>query len=145
MTKNETKNEVKDDIKTSEEEVVVKPPGAGWDRVNPEDGERNYAYLQAGVIWQGLLVGRFQRNDRPNAYYYQIRLSEPVAARTKDGEIIQAQKGDVLTIDERTALLSLRDVTERDGKYEVWIRVIEKVIIGGGKSFWRMDVMSRRA
>jgi len=135
----------KKETTTEQATPEVSPPGAGWDRVNPEDGERNYAFLEPGVIWQGLLIGRFRRNDRPDAYYYQIKLTEAAAARTKDGEVIEAPPGATLTVDERTALSSLKEVAERDGKFEVWIHVVEKVSIGGGKSFWRMDVQSRRA
>ena len=123
----------------------LEPEGSGWGRVNPEDGERTYAYMQPGFIFRGLLLGRFRRNDKPDAYYYQIRLTLATPAKTREGEIVEAQPGTVLTIDERAALTSLQEVAEKDSHYEVWIHLIEKVAIGGGNTFWKMDVQSRKA
>jgi hypothetical protein len=145
------KDNDRDEELSESQEPERKPPGElpeGFTRANPLDGDRLFFVAEEGALLRGLLLGRFERRDKHGAYYYQIRLTEPCReVKTKDGEITQADIGEVVTIDERQGLRDLEPISRldrADGDMEVFIRALEKVKLANGNTFWRWDVGSRR-
>lgn len=132
-------NEEKNEEKNEETGGTAEALPAGFTRVNPEAGPRNYFKPVEGLIVQGILLGRFKRKDN-DKYFYQIRLTQPCDAQDGNQKSVECQPGDTLTVDERTALEDLAPWTEKDHLVEVFIRVGKKEKLSGGRTFWPMDV-----
>jgi hypothetical protein len=116
----------------------------GFARANPIDESPLYWKPDVGLTLQGELVGRFQRNDQDDdgkqAWYYQIRLTEPAMVRDADKQEREAEPGEVVNVDERSGLSHLaKYVGMPDKRWEVYIKAKEKVQQrrNASRSFWR--------
>ncbi len=132
----------KDEAPSKEEAPTKGPKGSGWDRVNPEDC-RVYALKTPGRAYVGRLLGRFPRKDNPKHFYYQLELTDPATGRDGEGDQVELKVGDSINIDEMSGLTELKSVSERDGRWEVYVCFLEKVPVKGGKTFWRLDCQAR--
>lgn len=119
--------------------------GDGWKQVNPEAGERAYYRKGAGDVVQGILLGRYERRDEEDSYFYQFRLLAPSNGTDAGGDPVLVEVGDVLTVDETSAMSDLKSTSEKDGVWEVRIEVGEKRKLKGGRTFWPMTIYTRLA
>lgn len=92
-----------------------------------------------GLIMEGLLMERHPRFEGAG-HFYQVKLTKPCTVVTKDAEI-EAKIGDIINVDERKAVETLRDLTGE--KNSVIIQVIDKKTLKGGNSFWDMAVFAK--
>ena len=127
--------------KNEEKEEKKVPEGKGWEDVNPLES-RFYTLKEPGAIWAGLLIGRYERNDR-KGYYYQVRVGAETPAKTSDGEVVMLPAGEVINVDETKALERLAHYAAMDEDFEIWIHCVEKIKVTSG-SFWKMDVKVRK-
>lgn len=145
----------KPDVDESTGEVVsikrnqeIKPP-PGFEPVSAARGVPWYDPETLEVV-SGELVGRFTRRDSERAYYH-VRVDTPCTGYQKpeggkrgDREEVQVDVGQLISVDERTALEDLAPLAKDETKrYQVWIKAKEKVDIGGGKTFWSFDIFKR--
>ncbi|KKM78673.1 hypothetical protein LCGC14_1357530, partial [marine sediment metagenome] len=94
-----------------------------------------------GAIVHGRLMGRHERNTGKKQAFYQIKLissASGIQGKGDDAEVVELEKGGILNVNETKALQCLHPLTADDGIYDVFIKVLEKVAIEGGHSFWRM-------
>ena len=114
---------------------------AGFESVTPDDADRTWLRKTAGCVVHGVLKGRYKKPKR--GYFYQIMLLSPAPAikgRGEEAESFEAERGSTLNVDESTALEVLAPFCEDGGRYEVYIRFLEKIELEGGNSFWRTQV-----
>ncbi len=110
--------------------------GDGW--YKPETGEAVF----------GELLGRFKKRKSLNnqeAWYYQVLLEKPVAGcSTKvDDETVEVdlEPGQVVNLDERSALEELSVLTESGKRWRVYARAVAKrPIPGTAQTFWEFAV-----
>ncbi len=114
----------------------------GFNAVTPQgEGNRAWFKCEVGAVCQGRLIGRFQRKDSKGAYY-QIKLSQTCKAVQGKGDAsktIELEPGDIINVDERSAISSLQPYADSDGIFDVYIQALEKIKLDGGKTFWRMN------
>ena len=104
-----------------------------------------YVRAKEGGMVQGTLLGRFDKKGRYSGAYYQIRLTVPclcaqVYNADSDSYVdAEMQTGQIVSVDERSALESLKD---KKG-WEVCIVFIGKEELPDGGTYWRMEVGGR--
>lgn len=140
MPKPETRNPGEADVPDGFEPVGLSGP-AKWH------------VCEVGNAVCGVLLSRGQKrayqSDDMKAYY-QIQLTrggtrvafkDPTLPRDAKAVVIEAEVGDIVCIDERADLVDFRsvaaDASERNIHYEVYIKPVERIPTGGGKTFWR--------
>lgn len=103
-----------------------------------------YFRVVAGAWIQGVMLGRYPRNNDPG-FYYQIRLTQPCpTVQKKDGEggyyYTDAEVGEVVSVDERALMSGLKPYVDEapDVLYEAFI-VFEEKIKNGARSYWQGD------
>lgn len=125
----------------------------GFERVNPLDAVRIFYKPEKDVMFQGVVLGRYTRNDVNDEgeiqYYYQVQLTLPYAFCSLEKEDYEAQVGDIVNVDERFAMKVIADafeVTKREGlNLEIRLRALGKVKTSRGKnSVWRFDIKGRK-
>lgn len=129
----------------------------GFEVVTPVDsGNRCWLEKAPGVTVIGQLLGRFERKGTDKdktSFYYQVKITgfakdkdgsvipiKAVKGNGKDKETIVLIVGDVVNIDEISAISDLQKYADSDGVYSVFLQFIDKVGIQGGRSFWRVNV-----
>jgi hypothetical protein len=99
-----------------------------------------------GTVW-GELLARHRRKKSLNdkeAWFYQIMLEKPcVAQRKVEDESVEVnlQPGEIINVDERSALEELALLMESGKRWRVYIHPINKVPIAGtAQTVWRFAV-----
>ena len=120
---------------------------AGFDPVNSSRGDGWY-HPESGAEIYGELLGRFKKKKSldPNkdAFLYQILLEKPCPATKKVEEEtteVELEPGDVINVDEKSALEGLAALCDTGKRYRVFIQAQDKVKIPGtAQSFWNFRV-----
>lgn len=97
----------------------------------------------------GLYVGQYAMADKRDSTkvreMIQIKVSKPCTIKRPDPADpktyidAMAEPGEIINVDMRTGMADdFEDIVP--GKDEVLIRFLEKINIGGGKTFWRTEV-----
>jgi hypothetical protein len=96
-----------------------------------------WAKKEKDNVIQGRLIGRYTMGDEDRAYY-QIMLQKPCKAITGKGdesEEVTLTEGQLVNVDESTAMKDMRTYAGNGGVYDVWIKYGEKQKIDKG-TFW---------
>lgn len=116
-----------------------------------EKVERKYAI-------RGIPLARRERpkapDDERQGHYYVFVLTAPATLFSREGEPVEASRGDFAWVDERYALRCLathlpRTTKDEEGveSYlavtEVIIRPTSKIALKGGRSLWKFDIRAR--
>lgn len=129
------------------------PQGKGWADARPKRPEAFFR-VEEGAFTQGVLKGRFAKPGNRKGYVYQLVTTVPCIAMVRDEEKSTKEKteymeeevpaGTLLSIDERKALESLKDlVDDPENEWEVYLKAIEKRKLDNGNTFWDFDVQKR--
>lgn len=121
---------------------------AGYQKIT---NEQSNAWIKPveGTIVEGEILGRFRlkkiSKDNKIRWYYQIRLSRAlseVVARKVEGdtEMGDADAGEIVNVDEKSALECLAAQCVPGKRVQVWICYRSKEDIGDGQTFWRIEV-----
>jgi len=109
---------------------LSKEMGLGW------------ALKSEGAIVCGRLVRRVKmpngKDGKPRSFY-QIRIRdgyEVIATDEESDDPIKLVGGDLVNVDNSSALDRLNDFCDDGGIYEVWIRYGAKIPISGGNTYW---------
>lgn len=112
-------------------------------------GDQAWFKPTEGSVVVGELIGRIMRKkanrDGKKGWFYQIRLdNSPTAFKgsKKRGtrEEVHLEPGEVINVDERSALENLAQYVGQDKRFTVFIRYIEKIDLEDGNTFWRTAV-----
>lgn len=120
----------------------------GYQKIN---NEQSNAWIkpEEGTIVEGEVLGRFRlkkiSKDNKIRWYYQIRLFKAlsgVVARKVEGdtEMGDADVGEIVNVDEKSALECLAAQCVPGKRVQAWICYRTKEDIGDGQTFWRIDV-----
>jgi len=124
-------------------------PAGFTERVGRERGD-GWLIKFEGAVVHGRLLGRFQmkqvNDDGDYRVYYQVRLMKPAKAQWVDPENKAHREerilaiGQILNIDEHTALEDLGPRTRDGGIYDVWWKYIDKSKLpgAGNRTFWNV-------
>lgn len=124
----------------------------GWDDVAAQKGD-GWARPEKGAWIQGRLTGRFEmraRNDSgKRRAFYQVKVArfspglKMMVGKGENAETIDVTAGCRLNVNETTALEDLSPIATSDGVFDVFIRWLQKEDLGGGSTFWRMEVKKK--
>ena len=115
----------------------------GFELVTQADGIQTWYRPKIGKVVFGRLLGRFERKSGRAQAFYQVKLYHPcegIQGRGDDAEVVELQKGDVLNVNETSALEELHALAASDGIFDVHITPLEKVDLPNGNTFWCMRI-----
>lgn len=147
MASNNTKKPPAVNSQEEEQGKSMKMPD-GFTAVTPDETDRIWVKPEEGTVIHGRLVGRFARRDA-NGAYYQVRLSGEYPCRGitgtgDDQKVIDCSKGQVVNVDERSAMAELQKYADSDGVFDVFIAFLEKSKIQGGRTWWRIQCAAKQ-
>lgn len=116
-------------------ENVQSSRSAGW--WNPSEG----------ATLQGILMGVYNKKGGEGEFI-QVRLTKPTRVKVKeaDGEYVEvkASEGLVVNVDVFAAIRDLSSLLNKpEETWEIFVGVVEKEEISGGRSYWRCEVGKR--
>ena len=107
-------------------------------------GPQSWFQYEGGATLQGRLLGRIQRRNQDGSFY-QVKVTAECNAKVsfkeeRDGEskIVPVAIGDVICVDEKSAIAHWAPLCTDGGEYEVYMKVISKDKIDGGRTFWNI-------
>lgn len=133
-------------ISEDETATAVEMP-AGYDSVNPIDGQPWWLKVGKGVEVYAKLLGRYPRKGKnAKGYFYQCELeTEALCVRGSgdDAEEEIREAGTIINMDERSALEGLRPLVADSNLYSIYLKWLEKISLPGGNSFWKVSLGSK--
>lgn len=121
----------------------------GFTPVSASGGLQNWFKPESmSVIW-GEMLGRYKRkktlgDSQKEGHFYQIMIEKPCTASRKIDEEtveIELEPGDVINVDERSALEELSTLPESGKRWRVYIKPLEKVPVKGTmRTVWRFSI-----
>lgn len=159
MTEEATEEEVKEAMKSAVDKANERSEGDSFEPSGDDwmdaRAQRSQAYYRTEVgKWVlGILCGRFAKPGNRKGHIYQIRATVPQLAQVvvsergaekAEYEEQEVPVGTIISVDEKSALEGLRELSEDDKDWEIFIRADEKrKIVGTERSFWDMTVRKR--
>lgn len=123
---------------------------AGFTR-RTQISEANWVENETGNVCYGKLQGRYKMNVEPARWYYQIELLAPCKVREgtgDDAQLIVAQPGDVVNLNENHKTKCLRDIEIPEiaagARYHVHVTYQNKIKISGGRTMWNVEVNTKQ-
>lgn len=120
------------------------PPSGFTEQVASTDRAAGWVIKREGVIVQGRLLGRQEMRSQDRAFY-RIELHRDVectVGKGEDAKEVTCVIGEIVNVDESTALEDLEPRTRDGGIYDVWIRYGKQAESNrkGQKGFWPADI-----
>jgi hypothetical protein len=136
---------------TAVEEVPFEMPD-DYQLVTPMEGDQLWWKPAEGAVVHGRILGRFERKGGDGGAFYQIKveklkgrdtLVKAISGKGDEAKTIDVTPGQVINVDERSAIANLAPLAESDGVFNMLLHCHGKVKISGGKTFWRMSCGSK--
>lgn len=139
-------------------QIDAQDESQGFQRFNPLDGLRIFFQVVQGATLRGIVLGRYEKDgayktntDGETNYWYQVQLTAPyadcVVGKGSEKEEYAAQIGDVVIVDERSAMRCIAPVLQRardEGKkVELLLRTMGKSTTARGRRVWNFDIKGR--
>ena len=116
----------------------------GFISAQPEVSGAYFRYAEGATI-QGILKGRFPKPGNRPGYIYQVRVNKPcvctVRVGDKEYEEQEVLPNTLVSIDEKASIEGLSELCDdADNVWEIFVKVVEKQSLSGGRSFWKCYV-----
>jgi len=132
----------------AKDKSTTKPEApSGFTNVN-SGRPAGYFNMGEGNILTGLLIGRFESNKERGKFFYQIRVSQDTTAQVSNGDggwvegIVES--GKLVNVDEHVRMTSLKECSDSDETWEVWIGCGPKIDLPGNRTMWDVEVGKKR-